>query len=162
MAIRAGESRRGFSTPRRRGWSTVIGLLAGCGLFVALAFGVLAVSSYLWQTRTPGFATLGSYLSTPLGESRPVVLKRIGTPQASDQDDQLEKYFAALGPIPPGRRCDFYVEADSIMDPGVMRFCYVGDRLMEKASYDMEGQFAQILCAWTATDRTPTCQVPGP
>jgi hypothetical protein len=33
--------------------------------------------------------------------------------------------------------CDYYYEVDTLQDPGVMRFCYRDDVLIEKSAYDM-------------------------
>jgi hypothetical protein len=49
--------------------------------------------------------------------------------------------------------CDYYYEVDTLQDPGVMRFCYRDDVLIEKSAYDMGsgvqgGDAGADICVW--------------
>lgn len=58
--------------------------------------------------------------------------------------------------------CDYYYEVDTLQDPGVMRFCYRDDVLIEKSAYDMGsgvqgGDAGADICVWRAGSSLPNC-----
>jgi hypothetical protein len=59
--------------------------------------------------------------------------------------------------------CDYYYEANAWQDPGIMRFCYVNEVVIEKTAFDMGtslngGDATTELCVWSTNQTGPTCR----
>ena len=128
-----------------------------------------AVGAFVWhQLQTndhnDGFITPQQYQAVTFDEPRPSIIHHLGKPllaartyPLAPSDDSID-----LGQPPSGSLCDYYGEADTIQDPGEMRFCYRGDRLVEKASYDIEVDAPQEICVWHSSSRAAACRSPKP
>jgi hypothetical protein len=113
------------------GRSTVLGVAMGLGAFVLVVGGTAVV--VVARLHSPvGFITPAQYGAVSTAEHRSALIARLGPP---DDNADAAKPFANYPTPPPGSFCDYYSEADAIMDAGAFRFCYVQDTLVSKDEF---------------------------
>ena len=134
-------------------------------LCAAVLVGGLAWVRGKWAAQSAAGAITGPQFDhIPVGTDRMRAVGLLGRPLTSPVNgSEVLSRNGDFGPVPTGSACDFYTEADTFVDAGVMRFCYRDGTLVEKAAYDMGGSVAgdpvaSTECAWKTQRSNPDCR----
>ena len=132
---------------RRLAWPVVVVAAVAMLLLAGLAI-------HDMNDLSSGTISNEQYRTIRVGDTRTQIQGQLGRPRECDSHQPCG--VAVFPAPPPGATCDFYAESDAIMDPGVVRLCFMDAHLVEKASYDMEGG-AQQVCLWGDGATAPIC-----